>query len=118
MDEFNVMRQEKSEYKKKREEKYEEDSASRLSKIMAQKVRTTMVGSLSSIEEHLGFLWDGDDEQSQMMKGVFDKLRSEILDKGNAQIRNVQVELGQYKVKWMKYQVVIPFQKIEEKEKV
>lgn len=116
MDDFERMRKEKADYKAKREEKYRADSKSRLTKIVGQKVRTTMVGALSSVEEHFGFLWDGEDEQSQSMKQIFETLRSEILDKGNTQVRNAEAELGQYDVKWLKYQVVIPFQRIEKGE--
>jgi hypothetical protein len=116
MDEFDQMRKEKADYKKKREEKYLADSKTRLSKIVTQKVKTTMIGSLSSVEEHFGFLWEGDDEQAKLMKGIFENMRSSILDKGNAQIRNVEAELSQYECKWLKYQVTIPFKKIEDKE--
>jgi len=117
MDEFEKIRQDKAKYKLQREEKYRADSRERLTKIVTQKVKTTMIGSLSSVEEHFGFLWEGDDEQSKMMKGIFENMRSSILDKGNTQMRNVEAELAQYECKWLKYQVTIPFKKIEEKEK-
>ena len=116
MDNFDQMRQDKADYKQKREQKYLVDSKTRLSKIVTQKVKTTMIGSLSSVEEHFGFLWEGEDEQSKMMKGIFENMRSAILDKGNTQMRNVEAELSQYECKWLKYQVTIPFKKIEEKE--
>ena len=39
---------------------------------------------------------------------TFQKVRSEILDKGNTQARNVDAELSQYDVKWLKYTVEMP----------
>ena len=42
------------------------------------------------------------------MYEAFQKVRSEILDKGNTQARNVDAELNQYEVKWMKYSMDIP----------
>ena len=42
------------------------------------------------------------------MKDLYQKIRSEILDKGNTQARNVDAELAQYDVKWLKYTIKIP----------
>ena len=48
------------------------------------------------------------------MFDTFQKVRSEILDKGNTQSRNVDAELNQYDVKWLKYSVNIPVQTKED----
>jgi len=98
----------KSEYKKAREQKYKTDSKDRLSKIMKKKIKTTMIGALSSIEENFGFLWDGDEEQHKLCKEIYDKIRSEILDKGNNQARNIDAELAHYDVEWLKYSITMP----------
>lgn len=99
-------------YKKKREDKYQADSKARLSKILRKKIQTTMIGALSSIEEHFGFLWAEDSpyskEEKAAMLDLYNKVRSEILDKGNNQARNVDAELAQYDVTWLKYNMVIP----------
>ena len=83
---FSEMLKEKANYKEMREEKYRTDSRDRLSKILKKKIETTMIGALSSIEEHLGFLWDAKDgqltEDQVYMKDLYQKVRSEILDKG------------------------------------
>ena len=101
-----------ADYKRAREEKYRSDSKHRLSKILRKKIETTMIGALSSIEEHFGFLWAEDsphsDEEKASMLDLYNKVRSEILDKGNTQSRNVDAELAQYEVKWQKYTMVIP----------
>jgi hypothetical protein len=102
-------------YKTLREEKYKQDSRDRLSKILKKKVETTMIGALSSVEEHLGFLWNSEELSSadrQKMLDLYQKIRSEILDKGNAQARNIDAELAQYDVKWLRYSVNIPVKKI------
>ena len=101
-----------SDYKKIRENKYKIDSKDRLSKIIKKKIQTTMIGALSTIEQHLGFLWQSNDGQltkdQQLMKTLYDKIRSEILDRGNTQARNVDAELSQYEVEWLKYSIKIP----------
>ncbi len=102
-----------SNYKKKREEKYRADSRDRLSKILRKKIETTMIGALSSIEEKFGFLWTNPDstpltEEQALMKDIYQEVRSEILDKGNNQARNVDAELAQYDVEWLKYSMTIP----------
>ena len=117
---FSEMLKDKANYKEMREEKYRTDSRDRLSKILKKKIETTMIGALSSIEEHLGFLWEtkaGQLTEDQVyMKDLYQKVRSEILDKGNTQARNVDAELSQYDVKWLKYTIKMPVIKQTEEE--
>ena len=112
MDKFNEIIRKRSEYKESREDKYKYDSKERLSKILKKKVETTMIGAISSIEDHFSFLWDAKGsemtEENRFMFDLFQKVRSEILDKGNSQSRNVDAELSQYEVRWMKYSIDIP----------
>ncbi len=109
MDDFMKLKQEKNAYEKTRDEKYRADSRDRLSKILKKKIQTTMIGSLSSIEEHFSHLWEGDmTPEKQAFYDIFQKVRSEILDKGNAQARNLDAELNQYEVKWLRYSMTIP----------
>ncbi len=100
-----------------REEKYKVDSRDRLKKISVTKVKTTMIGALSAIEKHLGFLWGLDEDgneprtlspEEQQLKDVYEELRSEILDIGNQQIRNLSTELEQYEVSWNRYHMTLP----------
>ena len=58
---YDELIRKQSEYKQQREDKYRQDSRERLSKILKKKVETTMIGALSSIEEHFSFLWNGGD---------------------------------------------------------
>ena len=112
MDDINNLIRKNSEYKKTREDKFRQDSKDRLSKIIKKKVETTMIGALSSIEQHFGFLWENQNgkltQEQQVMMDLYQKVRSEILDKGNAQARNIDAELAQYDVNWLRYSVNIP----------
>lgn len=94
---------------------YKDESKKRLSNIMKKKIQTTMIGAISSIEEHFSFLLNGSDEQSKAMQEVFQKVRSEILDKGNHQLRNVDVELSQYDIEWLRYSITMPVKNIGDK---
>ena len=112
-DNFNELVRKQSEYKTARADKYKQDSRDRLSKILKKKVETTMIGALSSIEEHFAFLWNTNDgeelsPEQRVLYDAFQKVRSEILDKGNTQSRNVDAELAQYEVKWLRYQATMP----------
>ncbi len=112
MDEINSLIRKNTEYKKVRDDKYRQDSKDRLSKIIKKKVETTMIGALSSIEQHFGFLWENKNgklsPEQQAMHDLYQKVRSEILDKGNSQARNIDAELSQYDVNWLRYSVNIP----------
>ena len=118
MENFDDIIRKRSEYKQARAEKYKYDSKDRLSKILRKKVETTMIGAISSIEDHFSFLWEAKDsemtEEKKFMNETFQKVRSEILDKGNTQARNVDAELNQYEVKWMRYSIEMPIKQNKE----
>lgn len=99
-------------YKNQRNKKYKDESRSRLSSIMKKKIQTTMIGAISSIEDHFSFLWEEDSSQAREMQELFQQVRSEILDKGNHQLRNVDVELSQYEVEWNRYTVNLPVRRL------
>ena len=96
-----------------KEDLYKEKSKDRLAKNCKKKVQTTMIGALSSIEDHLGFLWghksdDALPEEQEKMRQVYEELRSDILDKGNTQMRNMDAEFTQYDITWNRNQYQIP----------
>lgn len=117
MENFNKLIREKSDYEQLKKDKFKNDSKERLSKILKKKVETTMIGALSSIEEHFGFLWGASGgpvsnqdltEEQKIMYEAYQKVRSEILDKGNTQSRNIDAELNQYEVNWLRFTMNIP----------
>lgn len=97
-----------------RERQYELDSGNRLAKILAKKFDTANIGSIASIEDHIGHLWGHgkpDAEKSQVEREWTEKwmqLRKEILDKGNHQRRASMEELNQYTVVWNRYRKTLP----------
>ena len=117
-DNYAELIREKSDYRHRRDEQYRVDSKDRLSKILRKKIETTMIGALSAIEENFNFLWENKDgspltDEQNIMKGLYQTVRSDILDKGNNQARNIDAELAQYDVKWLKYTIEMPIIKPE-----
>jgi len=88
--------------------KYKVDSKERLKTIARKKIQTTMIGALDTIEKKLGFLWEGDTKQEKQLKEIYDVVRQEILDRGNDQIRNLDNEINQYDVEWLRYHLTLP----------
>ena len=90
MDNFDNLIRQQSEYVGVRDDKYKNDSKERLSKILKKKVETTMIGALSSVEEHLSFLWaPNSEEMTPEQKIMYDLL-------------------AQYEIKWLRYNTTIP----------
>lgn len=97
--------------KQRKEERQKELSKDKLLNASKKKIQTTMIGSLSSVEEHLGFLWESDNPTEEQMKlrQIFEDMRSEILDRGNAQIRNLENEFQNYEINSKRYTINLPF---------
>ena len=100
-------------YKKDRDSRLQASSNERLLKIARKKIQTTMIGALSSIEKYFGFLWAHNEsrdltQEEEHAKELYEKMRSEILDRGNNQARILVAELAQYEVKLLKYNIKLP----------
>lgn len=101
---------------RKPNKEYEQKSNERLSKIIEEKIRTTMIGSLSAIEEGFGFLWNNGqpledkeaEEERQELEEIFREIRSKILGVGNDRIRTMKDELSRHTVVWDRYQLQLP----------
>ena len=88
-------------YNNRRRQNEERKSKRLLCNSMKKKIETTMIGALSSIENHLGFLWDDQnisEIQRSKMKQKYNELRSEILDRGNRQARAIESEMNNYTI--------------------
>jgi hypothetical protein len=88
----------------KRNEEHKFRSREKLARIIKKKFETCFIGSINSVEDVLGELWGRDldrsqrtSEQVRMLK-IWLQLRSEILDKGNAQLRGAIKELEDYDI--------------------
>ena len=105
-------------YKSDKSGKYKEVSKDRLLKISKKKIQTTMIGALSTVEKYLGFLWGYESSEEltpeqEHLKQIYDEVRSEILDRGNNQARNLEAEFANYDINWLRYQITLPVKNIE-----
>ena len=79
-------------YENIRNQRMERIGHDKLLKSFKKKIETTMIGSLSSFEKYFGEFFD----QNQEIHDLYQQARSEILDKGNYQLRNTEAELSNY----------------------
>jgi hypothetical protein len=90
-------------------EKYNKLSEQRLFSILQKKNQTSFIGALSQFEQEFGFLWGHGKDPSEktyeekIMWEKWNKVRTNILNNGNNQIRAIQQELPQYTITWNGY---------------
>ena len=115
MDEYNKFLKQSLDLKKIREERNKEVSKDSLFKSSKKKVQTTMIGALSTIEESFGFLWGFEErDESKLtpeqihLKNIYDEARAKILDRGNTQIRNLELEFADYDIVRKKHFINLP----------
>ena len=102
-----------ADFKAAKADQYLDLSKERLLKIGKKKIQTTMIGALSTLEKRFGFLWGQDQEgdltpEQEHLKELYEEIRSEILDRGNNQMRNLEAEFAQYDIKWLRYNMKLP----------
>ena len=108
---YTTIIQAKREMEAQQRTKYKVDSKERLKKIAHKKIQTTMIGALDTVEKHLGFLWEDSSQQGVQLREIYNTVRQEILDRGNDQIRNLDNELNQYDVEWLRYNLTLPIKR-------
>lgn len=96
--------------KQLREQRHKDISKEKLLKMAKKRIQTTMIGALYSIEETFGDLWENND----VLREAFEELRSEILDRGNNQIRALESDFSTYEIVWKKYTYQLPFKEKED----
>jgi len=105
------------EYKKAREQRSRDASHDALLKHAKKKIQTTMIGSLSDVESFFGFLWGFGTsdleltEEQKHMKSIYEEVRAKILDRGNTQIRDLELEFINYEISRKKYFIKLPVAK-------
>ena len=105
------------EYKKAREQRSRDASHDALLKHAKKKIQTTMIGSLSDVESFFGFLWGFGTsdleltEEQKHMKSIYEEVRAKILDRGNTQIRDLELEFINYEISRKKYYIKLPVAK-------
>ena len=117
MEDYNKFLKDSIDYKKSREDRYKEVSKDSLFKASKKRIQTTMIGALSTIEEHFGFLWGFELPEEQLtpeqkhVKSIFEDVRAKILDRGNTQIRSLESEFVNYEISKKKYFINLPVAK-------
>ena len=117
MEDYNKFLKDSIDYKKSREDRYKEVSKDALFKASKKKIQTTMIGALSTIEEHFGFLWGFEISEDQLtpeqkhVKSIFEDIRAKILDRGNTQIRSLESEFVNYEISKKKDFITLPVAK-------
>ena len=110
----NKFLQKSLDLKQAREERYKDISRDKLFKASKKKIQTTMIGSLSTIEEQFGFLWGFDISESERtaeqkkIHEIYEDTRAKILDRGNTQIRNLETEFINYDITRKKHFINLP----------
>lgn len=75
-----------------------------LSSILSEKLTTSFIGALYFFEENFGYLWGNKKpiskltEEEKEYRKIWEDVRKQVLDKGNAQKRAVERELKNYEV--------------------
>ena len=107
--------------KKIREEQQQNISSNALYQRSKQKILTTSIGALYAMEKQLGFLWgwvdtpDGEPrrhvqltEEQLEFKEMYEKIRAEILDIGNDQMKIMLEDFSDYEIKRKKHKINLP----------
>jgi hypothetical protein len=111
MDDFDKNKHIVNERKQSNEYRKKIYAKKRLEANIIKKIKTTMIGALASFEDGFGHLWGIDLDESELDQEHIDfrelwfEVRSEILNKGNQQIRAAQDEISEYDTEWHRYQV-------------
>jgi hypothetical protein len=98
---------------KRKSDEYKQESKKKLQDSVSKKMQTIMIGALSSIEARLGSLW-GQGECRKLTKeeielrALYDEIRKDILDKGNKQKRDFELEINQYTIEWNRFKLTLP----------
>lgn len=117
MEDYNNFLKSSLDLKRQREERTKQVSHDGLMKTATKKIQTTMIGSLSTIEEFFGFLWGLGCEDSELsqeqkhMKSIYEDARAKILDRGNTQIRELELQFHNYDVTRKKHYINLPVAK-------
>lgn len=115
MDEYTKLKIIREKKDLEKDKRYKEESRERLKKICETKIKTTMIGALDSIEKKFEKFYTDSarpTNEELILRRIFEELRTEILDKGNQQIRNLDTEFEQYTIEWKRYTLQLPVKQI------
>lgn len=104
------------------EQRYLESSKEKLKKLIVKAHKTTMIGALAKFEDYFGHLWGHDSnrrltEEQKKFREIWSLVRTEILNNGNNQLRDVvDEELPQYNVRYEGYKKTFNFNNRENRD--
>ena len=112
---YNSFLKQSLDLKQIREDRRKEVSKETLFKSAKKKIQTTMIGALSTIEDSFGFLWGFDPNKQESLtpeqshlKDIYEEARAKILDRGNTQIRNLEIDFQDYEITKKKHFINLP----------
>jgi hypothetical protein len=86
-----------------------ETAKANLLRSASTKVQTAFIGALASFENHFGYLWGHGEmkltQEQEDFKEVWQKVRKEILDKGNDQIKLIKNDFSKVDINYAKVKV-------------
>ncbi len=104
-DHFDLKRQHEA-AKRLNEERSQIYAKRKLIDNLSKKFKTTMIGALACFEAEFGHLWGNGKPDEKLTESeiefreMWERTRTEVLNKGNNQLRAAQDELGQYSFKF------------------
>jgi len=110
MDNFSDMQRATKQARQINAERSKLYAKKKLTQVLNKKFKTTMIGALASFEALFGELWGhgkniGDLTEAEVaFREAWEQARTDILNKGNAQLRGAMEELSGYTVSYDGYQ--------------
>jgi hypothetical protein len=115
------LRQLRKKAKEAHRQRWLDDCRKRLDTIASRKIKTSFIGALDLFEKTFGFMWGVDmemggkppreedlTEEQAIMYELWQKVRTEILDNGNTQLRGLSNEISNHIVEWKRYHMDLP----------
>lgn len=113
VDDFETNKKAFEENKQKNKQRFEQRSKKHLFESVKQKIKTTMIGSLAEFEQAFGYLWgfgsSNPTPQQRQLKELWERTRTNILNNGNNQIRNIEQEMALYDITRKKEEITFIF---------
>lgn len=98
--------------KQEKQNEIKHKAKQRLVRAITKKFQTCFIGSVDSVEHHFGVLWGKDQKETKTSFQLkvakrWQELRTEMLDKGNSQLRAMLKELEEYDIDWIGHNLEI-----------
>lgn len=108
-DDFYELKRQHDAAKKLNQERSQLYAKRRLIDNLSKKFKTTMIGALASFEAEFGHVWGLGKTEEELTRDeienreAWERARTEVLNKGNNQLRTAIEEISQYSLSFDKY---------------